>query len=421
MKQVKIKSELNNFDNDNHIYDLLLTFFCFSYSNITYFKNFLYILFSLFIIFITILDKIYFNNIKDLKAFKKYVKICKSLKRYNRDKIIRKHPYIAVCLSALNMQNYIEKNLLSILNQSFQNFEIIIVNDNSKDNTEKIINKLQLEDDRIKLINHSNNLGVYRSRIESILNSNSEYILLMDPDDMYLNENLFLDLYNFNIKNNIDIIEFSVYQQFDGHSKIYYPDNHFENHYHRFTNNITYQPELSNILYFSPGSKKYSHTICRNIWNKLIRRDIYIKTNKYIGKEYYDKFIITADDMIMNIISYQYARNYTNIELPGYLYIIRKVSMSRGEGGIKLKQIRAMNHLYYFKIFYKYIVEFNKDRNILYYEMNDLNRFLIDIKDNNMTKYLSIEKKFINEILKDKFISQEFKDYLTKLFLYITH
>ena len=237
----------------------------------------------------------------------------------------------------------------------------------------------------------------------------------------YLNENLFLELYNFNIKNNVDIIEFSVYQQFDGHSKIYYPDNHFETHYHGFTNNITYQPELSNILYFSPGTKKYSHTICRNIWNKLIRRDIYIKTNKYIGKEYYDEFIITADDMIMNIIVYQYAHNYTNIELPGYLYIIRKVSMSRGDGGIKLKQIRAMNHLYYFKLFYKYIIEFNKDRNFLYYEMNDLNRFLIDIKDSNMTKYLSIEKKFIKEILKDKFISEEFKDFLTKLLLYITN
>ena len=63
--------------------------------------------------------------------------------------------------------------------------------------------------------------------------------------------------------------------------------------------------------------------------------------------------------MIMNIVTYNFAKNYTNIELPGYLYIIRKVSMSRGDGGIKLKQIRAMNHLLYFKIFYKYILEYN--------------------------------------------------------------
>ena len=68
------------------------------------------------------------------------------------------------------MEKYIHQNLLSILNQSFQNFEIIIVNDSSKDKTERIIRMLQLVDNRIKLVNHSKNLGVYHSRIEAILN-----------------------------------------------------------------------------------------------------------------------------------------------------------------------------------------------------------------------------------------------------------
>ena len=47
---------------------------------------------------------------------------------------------------------YIKQNLLSILNQSFQNFEIIIINDFSIDETERIIRDLQLTDSRIKLI-----------------------------------------------------------------------------------------------------------------------------------------------------------------------------------------------------------------------------------------------------------------------------
>ena len=53
------------------------------------------------------------------------------------------------------MNKYIESTILSIINQSFQDFEIIIVNDNSKDDTEMIIKKLQSEDIRIKLINHN--------------------------------------------------------------------------------------------------------------------------------------------------------------------------------------------------------------------------------------------------------------------------
>jgi len=69
------------------------------------------------------------------------------------------------------MENYIEKVVFSIINQSFQDFEIIIVNDNSNDNTESIIKKLILKDNRIKSINHSKNLGVYASRVDAILKS----------------------------------------------------------------------------------------------------------------------------------------------------------------------------------------------------------------------------------------------------------
>ena len=128
---------------------------------------------------------------------------------------------------------------------------------------------MQLEDDRIILINHSKNLGVYRSRIETILNAKSEYIMIMDPDDMYLNKNLIKELYNYNRINNLDIIEFTVYHQNDGARKIFYPDNHFQNHFHNFNKKIISQPELSDILYFLPRTKQYSYTICRNIWNKI--------------------------------------------------------------------------------------------------------------------------------------------------------
>ena len=312
------------------------------------------------------------------------------------------------------MRLYIKQNLLSILNQSFQNFEIIIINDFSIDETERIIRDLQLTDSRIKLVNHFKNLGVYHSRIEAILNASGEYILLMDPDDMYLNQNLFQEIYNYNLKNNLDIIEFSVFQQKDGEKKIFLPDNHYEIHYHGFPKEIISQPELSNILYYSPGTKQYSKTICRNIWNKIIRRKVFLKADDYIGKEYYEAFVITADDMLMNIITYQYAQNYSNIILPGYLYNIRNVSMSRGEGGVELKKIRTINHYQYFYLFYKYIKDFNKDRNFLMYEMEDLNHYVLFIKDLNMSLYIKKEIKFLNDLLSDRKVETEFRNYIRK-------
>ena len=47
----------------------------------------------------------------------------------------------------------------------------------------------------------------------------------MDPDDMYMNGNLLQELYNLNLNQNFDIIEFSVFQQYDGYNKIFIPKN----------------------------------------------------------------------------------------------------------------------------------------------------------------------------------------------------
>ena len=383
-------------------------------------KNTKYIFFVLIfflLLFIIISDFFYNNNIIYLKHLKKYIKDCKKLTLYNRTKIYNKHPYITVCLSVFNMENYIEKNLLSILDQSFQDFEIIIINDASKDDTENIIKRIQLTEDRIKLICHSNNLGRYRSYIESILNSESEFILLMDPKDMYLNENIFQELHNYNTKKNFDIIEFTIYYQFDGRNNIFYQENNFGIHYHKFNKNIIYQPELSDILYYLPGTKEYSHIICRSIFNKLIRREIFIHIKNYIGKEYFKEYIISADDMIMNILSYQYAHNYTNIYLPGYLYIIRK-EIYGDDVKDKLKKILSVNHLFYFKLFYKYLKDYNKDKNILFSEMKNLQRFILDIKDSKIIQYTMLQKNLIYQIMQEINLSKEFQLYLQNLMNY---
>ena len=316
------------------------------------------------------------------------------------------------------MNKYIERTIVSILNQSFQDYEIIIVNDNSKDDTVNIIKRLQLEDKRIKLINHNINKGVYYSRVESILFSKGKFIILMDPDDLYLNENLFKELYTYNIKNNIDIIEFTVLQQIEGRRNIFYPKKHYESHYHNFTYNIIFQPNLSEILFHNPNNNMYSHSICRNIWNKMIRKKIFLDMHIFIGLDYFNDFVITADDMAMNIISYHFANNYSNIYLPGYMYNIRSVSMSRGNGGTLLSQVRAINYLLYFKVLYKFVKQLEINRSILYYELKNLKRYIYSIKDNNMTFYENQFINFSNEILNDEFSDKKLKSFIVELLLY---
>ena len=82
-----------------------------------------------------------------------------------------------------------------------------------------------------------------------------------------------------------------------------------------------------------------------------------LKLVNYIGEDYYNEYIIAGDDMLMNIVTYQYANNFSSIQLPGYLYNQRKVSMSRG-GNDELKQIRAKNFISYFQKFFNYIKDY---------------------------------------------------------------
>ena len=240
----------------------------------------------------------------------------------------------------------------------------------------------------------------------------------MDPDDMIINPELFELLYNFNINYNLDIIEFSVLHQIEKRQNLYYPRNHILNHYHNFEKKIIYQPELSNIVFYKPNTKYYSYVICRTIWNKLIRKKILIKTINYIEKDFHDKFLITADDTPLNIISFNFASNYSNINLPGYLYNIRKNSMSNGSNGIKHDIIVSINYLLYFKLFYRYIKDYKKDLNFLYYDIKFLSEYLLKIKKLNVLEYIPIIKDFFICLINEENISKEFKRYINRLLLY---
>ena len=386
-----------------------------------YLKYYYLLYFFLFSVFLMtkVVDKYKLHKpIPSLTPYIKFLKDCKKLVSYERRKIFNEYPFISVCIPALNMEKYIERIILTVLNQSFQDFEIIVINDYSSDDTLNILKRLSSKDKRVKFISHPKHLGVYASRTEAILMSKGKYIILLDPDDMILNENLFQELYDYNLKYNLDIIEFVVYQQKEGNNTIYLPNNHLESHYHNFSKNIIQQPELSNLLFYNPGTNEYSKTICRNIWNKMIRKEPLVKMIEYIGFDYYYNFVITADDMIMNIITYQFANNYSNIELPGYMYNIRKLSMSRGSGDIDLIKIRSINHYLYFFKLYKYFKDFGKDRNFLLYELKDLQHYMRFIKTYNLVEYLPKASNLFKEIINDEKASKELVDLAKELVMF---
>ena len=303
---------------------------------------------------------------------------------------------------------------MSIINQSFQDFEIIVINDNSIDNTSEILKILQREDTRIKLINHSQNLGIYHSRAEGVLNSKSKYILFLDSDDMIFNPFLFENVYECYLKYNLDIIEYTVFHNLEEENQLYYPIDQELNHYHNYSKNIIYQPELSNILFYIPNEKEYSRVKCRTVWNKIYKRDIVLKSINYIGESFFHNYyFIIAEDTIINILIFNFARNYTNLNIPGYLYYVRKSSITHRENDEDFLIKKNISFLLYYLIFHKYIKDFDKDRNYLYYELKEYGEYILNLEKYNKTKYyLKKAKIMLNDILNDNKATLEFKNYI---------
>ena len=350
--------------------------------------------------------KTYFKDLS-LSYYKKFIRDCYKLKKYKRKSINNKIPYFSICLATYNMENYIESTISSIMNQSFQDFEIIIVNDYSNDNTLNIINKVK--NNKIKIINHSKNLGVLSSRIDCILNSSGKYLFLMDSDDLFLEPNLFEYLYNYNLKYNLDIIEFLMLAYLEKNKYLYKEEFYY--HYHNFSDKIIYQPQLSNLFFYIPNTNNYSEIICQSSRNKIFRKEILLKTVNYFGKDYYNEYFITAEDTLLSLISYQFANNYSNINYPGYMYNIREKSMTHGEKTIKERILYDYNYLLFNKILYKLIKDFKKDINFLFYDLKRTNFLLLQLK--NLSTILKSEvNEFYKEIRKNSNISMEFNDFI---------
>jgi glycosyltransferase involved in cell wall biosynthesis len=92
------------------------------------------------------------------------------------------YPQISIIVPVYNAENYLNRCVDSILTQTFTDFEIILVNDGSSDNSGAICDEYALKDNRIKVI-HKRNGGVSSARNIGIENSIGKWITFIDADD----------------------------------------------------------------------------------------------------------------------------------------------------------------------------------------------------------------------------------------------
>lgn len=99
-------------------------------------------------------------------------------------------PLVSIITPVYNAQDYLEETILSVLNQTYYNWELLLIDDCSIDNSYKIIEKYLKKDRRIKYLKNDKNSGPAITRNKGIEEAKGEYIAFLDSDDLWYENKL---------------------------------------------------------------------------------------------------------------------------------------------------------------------------------------------------------------------------------------
>lgn len=283
--------------------------------------------------------------------------------------MINKKPKVSMIMPVYNAEKFLDENINAVLNQSFLDFEFIIIDDESKDSSWNIIKKYAKKDKRIVPLRNEKNLGCVNTRNKGLKIAKGEYIAVMDPDDVSLRDRFKIQVDYLDKHPNIYLI---------GGSAIV----------------INEEGERLGILLKYDNYKKIGKKL--KDFNCMVHPSI---MHRNTGEFFYrEKFIISDDyDFILRILSAK--KNITN--LPEFLI---KYRINKGSFTFTKK-----NPEYFFrkaKEFYKQRMNTGKDN----YEELDINKVLPKKIDfNKLNSKILIFIKFQDNQMKD--VRKEIKNY----------
>ncbi len=130
-----------------------------------------------------------------------------------------KNVKITVIIPTYNRERFLSRTVTSVLNQSFSDFELVVVDDGSTDNTKKIIEGFQKKDSRIKYIWQKNSGGPARPKNEGIKKAKGKYIAFLDSDDEWFPEKLEKQLSLITETKNVGIVRCNFWEISNGKKK----------------------------------------------------------------------------------------------------------------------------------------------------------------------------------------------------------
>lgn len=132
---------------------------------------------------------------------------------------LKKEPWLSVVIPVYNaVEKYFRKCIDSILNQSFKDFELLLIDDGSTDNTSDICKGYELKDNRVRYINKENG-GPFQTRLFGAEHACGRYITFCDADDFYIHKDVFLLFNNKLSEERYSVLQFGFIHKFN-HMKL---------------------------------------------------------------------------------------------------------------------------------------------------------------------------------------------------------
>lgn len=224
---------------------------------------------------------------------------------------------VSIIVPVYNVEEYIKKCLDSLIHQTFEDIEILLIDDGSKDKSGAICDEYAQNDKRIRVI-HKKNQGVSAARNAGIKEAKGEWILFVDSDD-WINENLLEVCFKY-INERTDICFFGFKELQDEHDASNKLNKELAVKTITSKDFLDFQYRIFN----RDRSACCSNRIIKlsSPW-KVFRKSLIIDNNLFFDEE-----LRNGEDGVFNLYAYQYAKEGVCIEEELYYYRVRLTSVT---------------------------------------------------------------------------------------------
>lgn len=229
--------------------------------------------------------------------------------------MVENNPLLSVIIPVYGTEDFLPRCLDSVLNSTYQNIEIIVVDDKSPGNIDEIIDDYVNKKHKIKIVHHDENKGLFCARITGVENSHGQYIAFLDSDD-HVSVDLYRRLIQKGEETDSDMVLGELFYE-KGDSNIYIFDNLWHT---RLMDIDLYGDAVSDILFEQEGKDFSLHVV----WNKIYRRDLWEACYPYLKLQ--TQHLIMCEDVLFSSLFFYFSKHLTNIHNDFVYYFFRDES-----------------------------------------------------------------------------------------------